>query len=245
MAMNKDSNVYTIGFAFVLVCVVGTILAILSIGLKPMQERNAEVKKKIDILSAMMTSDEMTNIDRKNAEEEFDKFVNIDAALVLDMNGSIKAGSDAFNVDIRKERRDKAISETDKNYPLFEAKKDGEKVYIIPVVGSGLWGPIWGNICVGEDMRTIRGASFGHKGETPGLGAEISQSFFVNRWLGEEISDKDGMPTKFEVVKNSSGADPKMVDGITGGTITSVGVQEMVNRCLKPYIAYFNNLKKD
>ena len=201
MAINKDSNVYTIGFAFVLVCVVGTILAILSIGLKPMQERNSEVKKKIDILSAMMTSDEMTNIDRRNAEEEFDKFVNIDAALVLDMNGSIKAGSDAFNVDIRKERRDKAISETDKNYPLFEAKKDGEKVYIIPVVGSGLWGPIWGNICVGEDMRTIRGASFGHKGETPGLGAEISQSFFVNRWLGEEISDKDGMQLSLRLLK--------------------------------------------
>ena len=245
MATNKDSNVYTIGFAFVLVCVVGTILSVLAIGLKPMQNRNAEVKKKLDILSAMMTSEEMESIDRSNAEEEFVKYVNIDDAIVLDMSGAIKEGSVAFDVDIRKERRDKAMSESDKNYPLFAANKDGETVYVIPIVGSGLWGPIWGNICVGEDMRTIRGASFGHKGETPGLGAEITQGFFVNRWLGEEISDKDGNAIKFEVVKNSSGAEPMKVDGITGGTITSVGVQEMVNRCLKPYVAYFNNLKKD
>ncbi len=244
MAINKDSNVYTLSFAVVLVVVVGAILAMLSVGLKPMQKKNEEVKKKIDILSAMMTADEMGEISRKNAEGEFDKYVNLDDAFVLDMNGNVKEDANAFTVDIKKERRDKTLAESDKNYPMFIGKKDGKTLYIIPIVGNGLWGPIWGNICVGEDMKTIIGASFGHKGETPGLGAEITQPFFVNRWLGEEISDENGNATKFEIVKNNSGSEPVKVDGITGGTITSVGVQEMVNRCLKPYVSYFNNLKK-
>ena len=93
-------------------------------------------------------------------------------------------------------------------------------------------------------MRTIKGASFGHKGETPGLGAEITQTFFVNRWIGEKISDESGAFTKFEIVKDGSGgAAEKKVDGITGGTITSKGVEEMANRCLAIYATYFQNLK--
>ncbi len=244
MAINKDSNVYTLSFAVVLVVVVGAILAMLSVGLKPIQKKNEEVKKKMDILSAMLTPMEMEKISRKNAAEEFDKYVDLDKSVVLDMNGVPREGVDAFMVDIKKERRDKTLAEKDKNYPLFICEKDGKTMFVIPIVGNGLWGPIWGNIAVGEDMKTIIGASFGHKGETPGLGAEITQAFFVNRWLGEEISDESGNATKFEIVKNNSGSEPKKIDGITGGTITSVGVQEMVNRCLKPYVSYFNNLKK-
>jgi Na+-transporting NADH:ubiquinone oxidoreductase subunit C len=93
-------------------------------------------------------------------------------------------------------------------------------------------------------MSTIKGASFGHKGETPGLGAEISQPFFVDRWIGEKITDENGNFMKFEVVKDGTGAtlDSK-VDGITGGTITSKGVEEMANRCLAVYANYFNTLK--
>ena len=244
MAINKDSNGYTLGFAVVLVVVVGAVLAMLSIGLKPMQKKNDEVKKKIEILSAMLTPMEMENISRKNAEQEFDKYVDLDKAVVLDMNGELKDGVKAFEVDIKKERRDKNLAEEDKNYPLFICEKEGKTMYVIPIVGNGLWGPIWGNISVGEDMKTILGTSFGHKGETPGLGAEITQTFFKERWIGEEISDDNGNPTKFEIVKNNSGSEPKKVDGITGGTITSVGVQEMVNRCLKPYVSYFNKIKK-
>ena len=93
-------------------------------------------------------------------------------------------------------------------------------------------------------MKTIKGATFDHKGETPGLGAEIKQSFFINGWIGESITDENGDFLKFEVVKDKTGpTTPSKVDGITGGTITSKGVEEMVNRCLKPYVLYFKNLK--
>ena len=181
MAINRDSNSYTFGFAITLVVVVGAALALISMGLKPLQAKNDEIKKKLDILSAMLSADDMAKINRSNAETEFDKYVNLDNAIVLDMNGKVVDGKKAFEVDIKKEYKDKTLSEKDKNYPLFIGERDGKRLFIIPIVGKGLWGPIWGNICIGEDMKTIVGASFGHKGETPGLGAEIAQHFFINR----------------------------------------------------------------
>ena len=255
MAINKDGNGYTFGFAIVLVIVVGTILTLLAKGLEPLQDRNEEVKKKLDILSAMMDV-EALGIDRSNAEEEFDKYLNIKDAIVLDANANVINGikdvngnvieGNAFDVDIRKEIKNKNREEQNRNYPLFIAKKDGMTSYIIPIVGKGLWGPIWGNICIDDDRNTIKGASFGHKGETPGLGAEINKRFFINRWIGEKISDTNGVFLKFEVVKDGSGPfKESKVDGITGGTITSKGVEEMANRCLRVYVSYFNSIKKN
>lgn len=242
MAINKESNGFTFGFAITLVVVVGTVLALLAMGLKPMREQNAKVKKQLDILSAMLDLDK-EGINRKNAAKEFEKYIDLDEAVVLDMNGNVKEGTNAFEVDIQTEYKDKKLKDSDKNYPLFVAKKDGKTLYIIPIVGKGLWGPIWGNVCLDEDMATIKGASFGHKGETPGLGAEIQQKFFIDRWIGEKISDDNGDFTKFEIVKDGSGMNPQKVDGITGGTITSKGVEEMANRCLSVYAAYFKSLK--
>ena len=242
MAINKESNGYTFGFAIAMVVVVGAVLALIAMATKPFKDTNDEVKKKMDIVKALLPKDESEKINRKNAEEEFAKYVNLENALVIDLNGKKKEGKEAFDVDIRKENRDKTLSEEDKNYPLFIAEIEGKKAYMIPVVGKGLWGPIWGNVCLDEDMRTIKGATFDHKGETPGLGAEIKQAFFIKGWLGEKVSNEDGEFEKFEVVKDKSGTKDKKIDGITGGTITSKGVEEMVNRCLQPYTKYFQNL---
>lgn len=243
MAVNRDSNGYTFGFAIALVVVVGALLAGIFMMTKDRIDQNKEVKKKMDILKAILKSDDYGKITRKNADDEFVKYVNLDDAIVLDMNGVVK-DKPAFDVDIKKQYRDKKLKEGDKDYPMFIASIDGKKAYVIPVVGKGLWGPVWGNICLDEDMRTIKGASFDHKTETPGLGAEIKQDFFIKGWIGEEITDEKGDFLKFEVVKNNSGSKlPSKVDGITGGTITSKGVEEMVNRCLKPYVAYFKTVK--
>ncbi len=244
MAVNRDSNGYTFGFAIALVVVVGVLLAGIAMWTKPFQEKNQEVKKKMDILKAILTDEEYEKIDRKNASTEFEKYVNLEDAVVLDMNGNVQDAK-AFDVDIKKQFRDKKLKEEDKQYPLFIATIDGKTAYVIPVVGKGLWGPIWGNICIDDDMRTIKGASFDHKTETPGLGAEIKQNFFIKGWIGEKIADEDMNFQKFEVVKDKSGSTKESkVDGITGGTITSKGVEEMVNRCLLPYVAYFKNLNK-
>lgn len=236
MAINKDSNGYTFGFSIALVIVVGVVLSSLAIGLKPRIKANQAVKKKMDILSAIGV--EST---RKNGEEMYEKYVT--DSYVISADGEVKENlpeeKTAVKLDIQNQFRDKKIEKEDRLYPVFEAEKDGNKVFVLPVVGKGLWGPIWGYLAVADDYQTIVGASFDHKGETPGLGAEIKQSFFEDQFEDEKIS-KDGEFAEIKVVQNGTGSDDQKVDGITGGTITSKGVEEMVNRTMKVYQKYFS-----
>ena len=233
MAIDKNSNSYTFGFAILMVIVVGSLLAIASQGLKTRQEKNATDKKMMSILSAI-------NIDatRENAQEMYNKYV-IDSKIISGKDLS----AEAFNVDIKKEFRDKNISVSDRNYPLYICEKDSDKYYIIPVTGTGLWGPIWGFVALESDFKTIYGANFDHKSETPGLGAEIKYASYSDQYTGETISDTTGSFQPIIVVKDGSGSGiNSKVDGITGGTITSKGVEEMTTRTLEVYVNYFKSL---
>lgn len=233
MAIDKNSNSYTFGFAVLMVFVVGSLLALASQGLKARQEKNATDKKMMSILSAI-------NIDatRSNALEMYNKYV-IDSKIISGKDIS----ANAFEVDIKKEFRDKNISVSDRNYPLYICEKDGDKYYIIPVVGTGLWGPIWGFVSLESDFKTIYGATFDHKSETPGLGAEIRYASYSDQYTGETISDSLGTFQPIIVVKDGSGSGlNSKVDGITGGTITSKGVEEMTTRTLEVYANYFKNI---
>ncbi len=233
MAIDKNSNSYTFGFAILMVIIVGSLLALASQGLKTRQEKNATDKKMMSILSAI-------NIDatRENAQEMYNKYV-IDSKIISGKDLS----ADAFNVDIKKEFRDKNISVSDRNYPLYICEKDGDKYYIIPVVGTGLWGPIWGFVALESDFKTIYGANFDHKSETPGLGAEIKYASYSDQYTGEMISDTTGTFQPIIVVKDGSGSGlNSKVDGITGGTITSKGVEEMTTRTLEVYVNYFESI---
>tara|TARA_Y100001954_G_scaffold5582_1_gene6044 strand:+ start:328 stop:1032 length:705 start_codon:yes stop_codon:yes gene_type:complete len=233
MAIDKNSNSYTFGFAILMVIVVGSLLAVASQGLKTRQEKNATDKKMMSILSAINV-----NATRENAQEMYNKYV-IDSKIISgkDLN------AEAFNIDIKKEFRDKNISVSDRNYPLYICEKDGDKYYIIPVVGTGLWGPIWGFVALESDFKTIYGANFDHKSETPGLGAEIKYASYSDQYTGETISDTTGSFQPIIVVKDGSGSGiNSKVDGITGGTITSKGVEEMTTRTLEVYVNYFKSL---
>ena len=125
------------------------------------------------------------------------------------------------------------------SFPLYICEKEGENIYVIPVAGSGLWGPIWGFVALKSDMNTIYGAKFDHKTETPGLGAEIKDKFFSDKFQGKQL--RDSAPY-FTIEKGGRNTDIHSVDGITGGTITSVGVGEMMNRTLSIYQLYFNSV---
>lgn len=240
MAINKDKNGYTFFFAILMVVIVGSGLAAVSFGLKPKQDKNLEVKKKMDILGALKIDQLIgEDITRKNAEDLYDQYILPEECLVLDAEGNVIDGGVAFDVDIKKQYRDKNLAKEDREYPLYVAEIDGSRKYVIPVVGSGLWGPIWGYIAVDEDQASIYGAKFDHKTETPGLGAEIKQAFFYKQYEKEVIS-VDGTYKKIKVVKDGSGKEDFKVDGITGGTITSKGVEEMVDRTLQVYVKYFN-----
>ena len=233
MAIDKNSNGYTFSFAIVMVVVVGTLLAVASQGLKTRQDKNATDKKMISILSAINV--EAT---RENAQEMYDKYV-VDSKIIAGKELS----AEAFDVDIKKEFRDKKLAASDRNYPLYICEKDSNKYYVIPVIGTGLWGPIWGFVALESDYSTIYGATFDHKTETPGLGAEIKYASYSDQYTGETIADTSGVFQPIIVVKDGSGSGlNSKVDGITGGTITSKGVEEMTTRTLGVYVNYFNTL---
>lgn len=223
--MNKDSNIYTLIYASVMVVLVALILAFTSEKLGPTQQENVAVDKMRQILTSLKV--ESTNA---NAKELYEKLI-VDAYLV-NSNGE-RVDGDAFNTELTDEVR-KPVSE--RNYPVFVAEIDGSMKYVLSLQGAGLWGPLWGFISLDNNKRTIYGASFGHAGETPGLGAEIDKPAFAHEFVGKNIFNPEGQFTSVAIVKPGKSAMGKdYVDGISGGTITSQGVDAMLYSSLEAY----------
>ena len=231
--MNKESNLYTFTFAIFMVLIIGTVLAFTSEVLQPRKKQNTADKKMIDILSAIKIDATRDNASAKYAEYIYDE-------LIIDYQGNIIQGS-AFDIDVLFQYRDKTLGLEDKKYPMFKAKKGENEYVIIPMVGSGLWGPVWGFIALQDDYNTVYGAVFDHKTETPGLGAEINTDFFENPFKGKKIIDDSNMFVSIKVKKGGAEkGNLHQVDGITGGTITSDGVSDMLYNTLTVYHNYFS-----
>ena len=235
MAIDKNSTGFTLTFVIIMVVIVGSVLASLAFGLKPLQKAHEADKKRMDIIGAIGVESE-----RSTVNDVFTDYVS--GFYLLDNNGKITSTDQkaVFAVDIKKQHRNTELTETEKKFPLYTAKTDdGIEVFIVPMVGKGLWGPIWGYVAMEKDMKTIFGAKFDHKTETPGLGAEIKTDFFQKNWAGQELDIAANAKMMFEVTKGAGSSQGKhQVDGITGGTITSKGVQEMVNRTMLVYRKY-------
>jgi len=123
--------------------------------------------------------------------------------------------------------------------PVFTASsEDGKDVIILPVEGKGLWGPIWGYVSLESDLNTIFGVTFDHKGETPGLGAEINTSDFEGMFRGKKLFDNGDFVSVMVHKGGAEDGDVHGVDAISGGTITSNGLQNMLRDCLEKYNAY-------
>ena len=170
----------------------------------------------------------------ENTEALYDKYVK--ESFVLNYKGEPVQGVDAFKVVLRNEQKKPAVEQY---LPLFKAyPDDGEKLIIIPVEGKGLWGPIYGYVSLKSDMNTIYGVNFDHKGETPGLGAEINTAKFMSQFPGKKLFD-NGSFVAIQVVKGgASPNDIHGVDAVSGGTITSKGLQKMLFDCIKKYNDY-------
>jgi Na+-transporting NADH:ubiquinone oxidoreductase subunit C len=237
--MNVQSNTYTFLYSTVIVLVVATGLAVVATALKPAQDKNIEVEKKQNILASLHIVS-----DRSNAVKLYDEYIK--DSYTLNVKGEKVSGIDPFTINLREEMKKRAEK---RDLPAFEAKKGDSSFVVIPVYGKGLWGPIWGYVSFLKDTKaaknkphfnTIYGVMFDHKGETPGLGAEINQPFFMNPFRGKQIFDEKGTFISIEVVKG--GADPAslhQVDAISGGTITSKGLQAMLDSCLVSYQHFF------
>ena len=235
-----DSNSYTIIFSIVMVVVVGSLLAFFANFTKDLRVKNDQVKAQIDILSAIGVPAE-----RSNATEMFTKYIKAQKVI---QGTEVSDDDKAYLIDVKKEL-DAAKKGGVQRLPLFVAEKDGKTIYILPVRGNGLWDAIWGYIALNDDLKSISGVYFDHKGETPGLGANITETFFTDDFKGEYLYDASGNFKGVEISK--SNADPNnedkkdnQVDAISGATITGNGVGAMINSGIKAYLPYFETLKK-
>ncbi|WP_046757261.1 Na(+)-translocating NADH-quinone reductase subunit C [Kordia jejudonensis] len=249
MEKRTDKNSYTVIFAIGMVLVVGALLAYLASALKPMITENQRLEKQQNILYAMgiNNNDEgsATFVSTDEAPELFEKYIK--QQLVIE-NGEVKEDNKAYLIDVKKEQA-RAKNGKTRRLPLFVGEKDGKKFYIAPIRGKGLWDAIWGYVAMDENM-TVQGVYFDHKGETPGLGANIKQRYFMDDFYGERLLTDAGVFKGITISK--SNADPTNedkndyeIDAIAGATITGDGVTAMIKKDLKLYLPYFQNLKNN
>ncbi len=234
--MNKNSNIYQILYAAVMVLLVGTVLAFIYMALKPKQNENIANDSRKQILSAL----NLAAPNDAQVKDMYEKYIVQD--LLVDTQGNItdSAANVAFDVDMKKN-----VKLAERLLPVMKCKlDDGSVKYVLPVYGAGLWGPIWGYIAVNDDGNTIYGANFSHEGETPGLGARITEKAFQ-----DEFKDKhlfvDGAFKSVAVLKKGQVATngAEQIDALTGATITSRGVSDMMADCLAPYEAFLKKLQ--
>ena len=237
---NKESNLYIFMYSTILVVVAAAVLAVAAVGLKPFQKKNQEIEKMQQLLTAVGIENDV-----KNAEDLYKKYfvqelaVNKKGKVVSTYeNQTLKGEERPFNIELSKQlgKGDEAM------LPIFICNQEGKTVYVVPVHGKGLYDAIWGNVAIADDLNTIVGVLFDHKGETPGLGAEITNPAFPAQFKGKKIFENDEV--KLAVVKSSKKTnDTFEADAVTGATNTSNGVSNMLKDCLSNYVEYFKTLK--
>jgi len=231
--MNRNGNTYTVLYAAIMVILVAAILASVSMALKPRQVRNIEIEKKQSILASVNIASTTENADDIYTEKIINQYV-------INTKGE-QVDGDAFDIDLKKEH---AKKDGEMHLPVFECETEDGLKYILPMRGTGLWGPIWGYISLNEDMNTIFGANFDHAGETPGLGAEISTEAFEKQFVGKTIFDESGDLYSIIVAKVGQDAPAEhKVDGISGGTITSKGLEDMLRDDFTRYEEFLKKKK--
>lgn len=237
--MNKNSNIYQIVYAAIMVLLVGVVLAFVYMALKPKQDINIANDTRSQILSAL----HITAQSEKEIPATYDKYITRD--LLVDGEGNIidSTKNVAFDVDMSKNIK---LPDAERRLPVLECTlDDGSKKYVIPIYGAGLWGPIWGYVAVNDDGNTIYGANFSHASETPGLGARITEADFQSQFAGKRLFINDAFKSVGVMKKGQKPTDGSdYVNAISGATITSRGVSTMMHQCMSAYEPFFKKLQQ-
>lgn len=221
--MNTNSNSYTVIYASVMVIIVAFMLAFVNSSLREKQNVNVELDTKKQILASLGIHQV------QDAAAEFKKVVEAD--MLVSENGELKPYEGQFVTQFEKDAKE------NHNYHIFVCKIEGKTKYVVPVYGAGLWGAIWGYVALNEDKNSVFGTYFSHASETPGLGAEIATQHFQDEFKNKKVIE--GADIALGVEKFGKVEKPDyQVDGISGGTITSKGVDAMLKGCLKNYTAF-------
>ncbi len=240
----RQSNAYIIGFSAVVTIICGGLLAFASVSLKPMQSKQIELDTKKNILGAV------TELGPKdNVLEIFDEKVK---GFVIDYQGNVIEGEDAL-VLVRVENLKNEFKKGDvtkMHFPVFTYESEvfpGQvEAYVLPMFGNGLWDNVWGYVALESDFNTIKGAVFDHKAETPGLGARITDKEVQSRFVGKKIFDgSTGELVSIHILKGEGHetlGEPHQVDGLSGATMTTQGVNDMLSEYLAYYEPYMNKV---
>lgn len=244
------SNNYIIIFVLVLTSIVALVLSFMSTSLRTTHELNEAIFNKRAILSAIQTKFDTPIDDMADAKilEIFEEKIE---QKVIDAEGNeltkeeVEAlgykGGMAEHVKMDKEKKKDPANRV---FPVFTYNSDDGSIYIVSVRGNGLWDEIWGNIAIKDDFKTVVGAAFDHKGETPGLGAEIKDNpGFSAQFQGKSLYNEEGEYTSVVVKKGGAKEPLYQVDGISGATVTADGVTDMLYNGIKYYQPYFEKLK--
>ncbi|WP_428741445.1 Na(+)-translocating NADH-quinone reductase subunit C [Tenacibaculum sp.] len=245
MSKKTDSNVYTVLFAVGMVLVVGALLAFTASSLRPTIDGNKRIEKQQNILYAMgVNENDETSVIFVSKDKVADEFAKYIKKQIVIEGDKVTEDDKAYLIDVKKQQTAAKEGKVRK-LPLFIGEKEGKTFYIAPIRGKGLWDAIWGYVAMDKNM-VVQGVFFDHKGETPGLGANIKQRFFMDDFAGENMMS-NGEFKGISVAKGNG--DPKNedkndneVDAIAGATITGNGVSAMIKSELVQYVPYFKTL---
>ncbi|MBF1563198.1 MAG: NADH:ubiquinone reductase (Na(+)-transporting) subunit C [Prevotella salivae] len=231
--MKTNSNSYTIIYSVIIVVIVAFLLAFVFQALKPMQDANVALDKKKQILNSLNIRD----LNDAQADAKYKEVIVADR--VIDEKGKVllpgtTGGENAgFKLDSKDYKEGKLA--------LYICRVDGETKYVIPVYGMGLWGPISGYIALNADKSTVYGVYFNHESETAGLGAEIKDNkAWQEKFQGKKLF-KNGDDKTIALSVEKKVEDPTtQVDAVTGATLTSNGVRDMLHEALGKYLVFIN-----
>lgn len=236
--MKTNSNSYTIIYSAILVVVVAFLLAFVFQALKPRQDANVALDKQKQILYSLNQDRGMSD---EEARQKYKSLITADDIINADGNTVAKGTQGGTNAGFKLDSKDAK----DGKLALYRCMVDGKPKYVIPVYGNGLWGPISGYIAINEDKKTVFGAYFNHESETAGLGAEIKDNAqWQSQFKGKHLFASDPSKIALSVVKKgTAGGSETKVDGVTGATLTSNGVSDMLQSDkggLQPYVKFLN-----
>ena len=243
--MQKDSNTWTFTFMLIVCLVCAVVVSGAATALKADQERNQQVFVQKNIFKAVGedVDDQKGDAVAQRYEDEF-------VALVVDGNGEPVAGADPIQAmkTLNKTGAPKAFGQvkpSELELPLYVYKGasgtvENPEAYVVPIYGKGLWSTLRGFLALDKDGNTVRGITFYEHQETPGLGGEVDNPVWQAQWPGKTILEGNRL-VSIEVLKGvSAEGNPHAVDGLSGATITSRGVQNFVKTNLDTYAAYFD-----
>lgn len=231
--MKTNSNSYTIIYSVIIVVIVAFLLAFVFQALKPMQDANVALDKKKQILNSL-------NIRDLNDAQAYAKYKEVIVAdRVIDEKGKVllPGTTGGENAGFKLESKDYKEGKL----ALYICRVNGETKYVVPVYGMGLWGPISGYIALNADKSTVYGVYFNHESETAGLGAEIKDNkAWQEKFQGKKLF-KNGDDKAIALSVEKKVEDPTtQVDAVTGATLTSNGVRDMLHEALGKYLVFIN-----